>query len=383
MRTLSVVDGRFVLDGQPTYSRLAGFPDADPRLLGLLLNHRVVNGIFDDHSPDRDYDGDGRDDWAFPDTGEWSKDRNTHLFLEAMHGWREHGVIAFTIGLQGGNPFVTGPPPAGLKVSDLDCGAFTADGGLRRSFMVRLEWILEEAERLDMVPIVNYFYQGGAHRIEHGELASAVENATQWLLEHGRGDLIIDLANECDIKSYPEPLQPDRIHELMYVVKDVVALHVQRTGKDRRFLVGASFGGNMSDPERIAAVPESFFRTVDLLLPHGNSRTTDEIIATIKALRQRAGALARRQLPIVFNEDIVRHDADAEDFGGDLEHLEACLDRGVSWGNLIRSHQRVPCTDWLDGSDVQRAWFRRTSQLAGKANPPSSVRRHYHHIRAL
>jgi hypothetical protein len=39
---------KFTINGQPTYSAAQGFPKADPRLEGTLLNVRAVQAIFDD-----------------------------------------------------------------------------------------------------------------------------------------------------------------------------------------------------------------------------------------------------------------------------------------------------------------------------------------------
>ncbi len=72
--------------------------------------------------------------------------------------------------------------------------------------------------------------------------------------------------------------------------------------------------------------------------------------------------------------------ASGVDSAGDLEHLEACIEAHASWGNLIRSHQAVPCQAWVGGSEVQDAWFAATHALAGQARPPSSVRTLYHRI---
>ena len=378
---LSVEGQYFLLDGHLTYTARSGFPDADSRLVGLLLNHRVVNGIYDDLNEDHDYDGDGRDDWAFAETGEWDPDVNTAKFVQAMEHWREHGVIAFTIGLQGGNPFMTSPPPEGLSTRAIDCGAFNADGSLRPAFMARLGLILDRAAELDMVPIVNYFYQGGNRRIREDAVGVAVDNATMWLLENRYDGLIIDLANECDSRAYWPALQLANIHEMIYRVKDVVAVHSQRTGQGRAFYVGASPTGSYSVAEKVSQLPESFVRAADLLFLHGNRRSTDEVRQAVAAARQRIAEVAREPMPVVYNEDVQALPAGSpEDVGGDLEHLEACLEGDASWGNLIRSHQRVPCEDWADGSEVQRAWFRATSELAGKARAPSSVLRFYHRM---
>ena len=379
---LSIDGDRFTVNGAPTYSLLAGFPDADPRIAGLLLNHRVVNGIFDDLGTHHDYDGDGRDDWAFGDTRSWDPDSNTDRFVAAMRAWREYGVIAFTIGLQGGNPFATSPPPAGMSTAEIDCGAFGPDGTLRPAFMARLKRVLDRAKELDMVPIINYFYQGGNRRIHERSLADAVDNATNWILEQGYDGFIIDLANECDARSYWPTLQMANIDDLMLRVKDVVDLYVNRTRQERSVFVSASFTGSFSTVERIGEIPSSFLRAVDLLLPHGNKRTTEDIRREISALRERVAFDVGRSLPIVYNEDIQgTPDGAFEDYGGDLEHLNACIEAGVSWGNLIRSHQRVPCENWVNGTETQRAWLRATHELAGTPRPPSSVMRISHKMR--
>lgn len=383
MLELTIREGSFYQGGAPTYTAGAGFPRADERLAGLLLNHRVINGIFDDLSDTHDYDGDGRDDWAYPDTGRWDPERNTDLFVQAMPFWREHGVIAFTIGLQGGNPFISSPPPKGLSVEAVDASAFAPDGSLRPAFMARLGRILDQAKKLDMVPIVNYFYQGANRRVREECIEAAIENATLWLLERGSGaqGLIIDLANECPSGRYWPALQLPHIHNLIYYLKDTVDLYSNRTGREQHVYVGASLLPPYSIPENIARIPDAFLRAVDLLLPHGNKLSTAQIREGISALRERAYVVSGKMLPIVFNEDIQETPQDlSQDSGGDLEHLQVCIEEHVSWGNLIRSHQRVPCLDWAGGTAVQRAWFERTRQLAGPPKPPSSVLKFTHRI---
>ena len=382
MQKLSIMGEYFYVGPAATYTKGSGFPEADPRLAGLLLNHRVINGIFDDLNEDHDYDGDGVPDWSFRDTGMWDAERNTQSFVAAMPTWRARGVIAFTVGLQCGNPFATSPPPRGLSTRAVDCGAFGPDGRLRPDFFVRLASILDRAKELDMVPIINYFYQGGNRRIQESAIGSAIDNATNWLLDRGYDGLIIDLANECDSSRYWPSLQLPNIHEMVYRLKDDVDIHNNRTGKERTYYVGASFTGSFSIAARIARVPDAFMRAVDLLMPHGNRRSTEEVARAILALRERTRDAGRGPMPIVYNEDIQTSGTSEEDLGGDLEHLRACLDANVSWGNLIRSHQRVPCADWISGSDVQSAWFRATSQLAGTPKPPRAVLRHYHHIQS-
>jgi hypothetical protein len=361
---LDLQDGTWYLDGHPTYSPDGGYPNGDPRLRGLLLNHRVINGIFDDLNPSHDYDGDGRDDWAFPDLGRWDPEENTRRFLSAMPRWREAGVLAFTIGLQGGNPFRSSPPPEGLRADMVNASAFEADGSLHPAFMARLRMILGRADDLGMVPIVNLFYQGANRRVREDAVLAALGNAIGWLLDGGHDRLIIDVANECSTDRYWPALRLERVDQLVQRVRDLVADHNARTGDARRFFVGASLLPGLTRAERVQELPESYLRAVDVLMPHGNGLTTEEVRAGIAAMRGRSLQVRGEHVPILFNEDIEHRAATpGYDVGGDLAHLEACLDGGASWGNLIRSHQWVPCREWYDGSDVQRAWFALTRRL--------------------
>ena len=89
----------FLINGRPTY---AGRTFNGKRVEGLLMNIRAVQGIFDDLNPET------AARWVYPDTKQWDPDRNTTEFLAAMPEWKRHGVLAFTINLQGGSPGFAG-----------------------------------------------------------------------------------------------------------------------------------------------------------------------------------------------------------------------------------------------------------------------------------
>ena len=93
--TLSIEGERFFIDGHLTY---AGRTYKGMRIEGLLMNFRMVQGIFDDLNPQT------RPRWRYPDTGKWDPDRNTREFLASMPEWRRHGLLSFSINLQGGRP---------------------------------------------------------------------------------------------------------------------------------------------------------------------------------------------------------------------------------------------------------------------------------------
>jgi len=91
---VSIVGDQFYLNGEPTYQ---GRTWNGHKLEGLLLNSRMVQGIFDDLNAET------VNRWAYPDTGVWDAERNTREFIAAMPAWRAHGLLAFTINLQGGS----------------------------------------------------------------------------------------------------------------------------------------------------------------------------------------------------------------------------------------------------------------------------------------
>src|SRR5690606_20127244 len=81
---VSIKGEDFFINGKPTYEGVTwkGF-----RIEGLLLNSRMVNGIFDDDNPET------RKLFRYPDTGEWDAGRNTDEFVNAMDEWRAHGLL--------------------------------------------------------------------------------------------------------------------------------------------------------------------------------------------------------------------------------------------------------------------------------------------------
>src|SRR5690349_2324033 len=94
-KTVASIQGeKFLVNGTPTY---VGRSYKGMSIEGLLLNSRMVQGIFDDRNPQT------ASMWKYPD-GPWDPDRNTREFIAAMPLWKKCGLIAFTINFQGGSP---------------------------------------------------------------------------------------------------------------------------------------------------------------------------------------------------------------------------------------------------------------------------------------
>jgi hypothetical protein len=341
MTTVSIAGTDFVVDGAVVNRgrTVRGIP-----VDGLLLNSRMINGIFDDVNPET------RGMWAYPDTGEWDAERNVSEFLAAMPLWRERGLDAFTIGMQGGSP------QGYSETQPWDSGAFDADGAARPAFFERLRRILDEADRLGFVVIVNYFYWGQSQRfVNEAAICRAADEATDFLLDGPWRNVLVEVVNECNLPELFDVtplLRWDRVHELIARVQGR-----QRDG--RRLLVSTSFAA--VEPGTTDAVIE----TSDWVLLHGNGTESRNVLAAmVEKVRQ---SPAFRSVPIMFNED--------DHFGFDQKenHMTVALKAGASWGyfdpgsetvfpptptvgNYLDGYQAVPI-DWQIRTETKRAFF--------------------------
>src|ERR1043166_1282358 len=89
--SVSISGDEFFINGRTTYP---GRVWQGHNIQGLLLNARMVQGVFDDRNSQT------VERWAYPDSGHWDAERNTREFLTAMPEWRRHGLLAFTINLR-------------------------------------------------------------------------------------------------------------------------------------------------------------------------------------------------------------------------------------------------------------------------------------------
>ena len=342
-KTAVTIEGNaFLINGAPTY---AGRTYKGMKVEGLLLNSRVVQGIFDDLNPETS----GM--WDYPD-GPWDPDRNTDEFMAAMPAWRSAGLLGFTLNLQGGSP------QGYSQEQPWHNSAFTAQGELREAYMARLARILDEADVLGMVPVLGYFYFGQDQRlVDEQAVIRATESVTDWLLDHGYTNILIEIGNEVDNSKYDQDiLRTDRCHELIELVK------ARSTGKvatsHGRLLVSTSLCGNRIPTENIATAS-------DFLLLHGNGVSEPARICEMVDLTR--GLSNYRDQPIFFNED------DHFDFEAEDNNMLASLDRYAGWGyfdyrmageGYHEGYQSVP-VDWMISSERKRGFFKLLSAVTG------------------
>ena len=326
---VSIQGSDFLINDALTYE---GVSFNGHRIEGLLLNTRMVQATFDDLNAET------RHQWAYADTGEWSAERNVSEFLAAMPMYREHGVLAVTVNLQGGSPY------GYSKAQPWVNSAINADGSLREDYLGRLARVIERADELGMVVIVGIFYFGQEKVLRDAQaIRDAVDNTSKWLLTQGYTNVLLEINNECNI-IYKQPLlMPDGVHELISQAK-------QHEVDGRRLLVGTSYGGGFIPKPNVVKVS-------DFLLMHGNG--VEEPAKIAEMVRQARAVEGYTDMPILFNED------DHFDFDKPENNFLAAISEHASWGyfdyrmkdeGYEQGYQSVP-VDWGINSERKRGFF--------------------------
>lgn len=334
--TVAIQGEQILINGKPTY---AGRRFRGMKIEGLLMNSRVVQGIFDDRNPETLVK------WKYPDTGKWDAERNTKEFVAAMPEWRANGLLSFTINLQGGSP------EGYSKAQPWITGGISPDGSLKKDYMRRLQMILDKADALGMVPILGIFYFGQDQNVrDETAVKKAVRNTVEWVLARGYQNILLEVANECDVKSYDhEIIKPARMPELIQLARSI-------THGGRRLLVGTSFGGGKIPTEQIAA-------DSDFILIHGNGvkepKRIREMAAQVRSLK------SWRPMPVLFNED------DHFEFDKPDNNFIAAVENYVSWGYFdpgasdYSDGYQCPPVNWGINSPRKKAFFNLLKEMTG------------------
>ncbi len=351
------IDGdRFLINGRLIYEGVTWSPegeDTEYRIEGLLMNARLVQGIFDDLNPETIHR------WRYPDTGQWDPDRNTQGYIDAMSSWYEHGLRCFVINLQGGSP------EGYSREQPWHNSALRSDGSLREDFMNRLERILDKADELGMVPMLGIYYFGQDGRLEdEAAVIRGVESTVNWVLDKGYRNVLIEINNECNVRYDHAILQPPRVHELIELAKGI-------TRDGRRLYVGTSYGGGTVPRENVVKVS-------DFILLHGNGvrdpQRMEEMIHAVRAMDVYRGQ------PIVNNEDDQPWRVAAQGFGHTGNNFVICVKNYASWGyfdfrqndelgDFNQGFQTVP-SNWQISSDRKRAFFDLVAEITSSPGTP-------------
>ncbi len=334
---VSILEDCFFINGQPTYP---GRFWEGHKIEGLLMNARLVQGIFDDLNPDT------VPKWQYPDTHTWDPDRNTHEFIQAMDAWRLHGMLALTINLQGGSP------EGYSRHQPWENSAIRADGTLRPEYMQRLTRICDRADELGMIVILGIFYFGQAHRLQdESAIHRAVDSTVEWVFEHDYRNILIEVDNECDVQYQQPLLRPEGVPTLIRQVK-------AHSSGGRRLLASVSLGGR-------AIPPANILSAVDFVLLHGNGADDPQTITQMVLTTRQAEGYHRQ--PVLFNED------DHFDFEQPLNNMTSAICQYAGWGffdyrmpgeGFDEGYQSVP-VNWSISSARKRGFFNKLSEITG------------------
>jgi hypothetical protein len=352
---IDIVGEKFFINGKPTYE---GRTYEGRPVEGLLFNSRMVQAIFDDENPET------RKYWAYPDTGAWDPQRNTDEFCAMLPDYRKRGLLGVTVGLQGGGSIYS------PEIYDRYlCSAFAPDGSFKPDYFRRMEQVLAAADACGMVVIVNYFYWKQAARLESGKVIEDVTaRVSEWLLNSGCRNILVDVANEAGVGHGLDPLiTPEAVHRLIEIVQ-------QTTVNGRRLLVGASSGGCDALPTGRWAELE------DISMPHGNWCSAAELGEKLRRFKS-SPAFIKRPRPVMVNEDTIY-----------IENLNAAFTEGCSWGfyhqgygsgykdrtdwtakpretsfEQLSGYQTLPI-NWGMNESTKRAFFDRVAEITGMSD---------------
>ena len=305
MTQLGISGTEFLIDGQPTY---AGRTFEGHKVQGLLFNVRAVQATFDDANPET------RKLWAYPDTGVWDPDRNTREFCAALSTWRDHGVLAFTINLQGGGPLYV---PEIYQNYDND--GFSPEGDLKPAYAERIERVLACADELGMVAIVGIFYwvilrrmegQGGPD--QYRTIWRAAHSALEFLEGTGRQNILVEIANEIEVVVHRTGMD-------LFTYEGQAGMVAELKRSHPRLPISTSHMARSVSPEN--GIPaDSLIEAVDYVLIHGNGTRSEELASKIQALKAMPVFEANPK-PVLINEDSPA-----------VPNMEAAWTNYVSWG---------------------------------------------------
>ncbi|MCK0192420.1 hypothetical protein [Arenibacter sp. F20364] len=332
--SVSIQGEQFYINNQITYKNR--FWQGN-KIEGLLFNSRMVQGIFDDLNANT------RDNFKYPDSDKWDAARNTEEFVAAMSDWKDHGLLSFTLNLQGGSPL-------GYGNHGWINSTFDSLGNLREDYLNRLEKILNKSNELGMIVILGYFYFGQDEQLKDEQaVVNAVDNITNWILRKGYKNILIEINNECDVKYDHTILQPKRVHELIKRVQEI---------SGNKLLVSTSYGGNKIPSSEVIAAS-------DFVLLHGNGVNDPKRIEEMVAMVRQSESYSAK--PILFNED------DHFDFDKESYNFLSATKSYASWGyfdfrmkgeGYNSGFQSVP-VDWKISSDRKKAFFNKLKEITG------------------
>lgn len=326
MKTVLTIEGdRFFINGAPTYSEIPGSGDS---VRGLLMNLRMIQGVFDDKADANRFHRFGKI---------FRPDANTGELIAALPQWRACGVRAFTVGFQGGGPCYT------IDNGTIQNSPYSEDGAsMDPAYLDRMEKLILAADELGMAVIVSLFYGAQSRFLrDDGAVTAAVKTACGWLRDKGFSNVIVEIANEHNVSDFQR-------HPILYTESGIIELIGIARSESGGLPVGCSGTGGYFDP--------GIARASDVILIHGNDQTRQQFYNLI----QKAKGI-RPAKPIVCNEDSQA-----------LSRLEVAFRAGVSWGYYNNMTKQEPPARWGITPGEDAFFAARLSEYLGISKPETA-----------
>jgi hypothetical protein len=299
-----------------------------PEAAGRLMNLRIAQALF-------------HDEWLteFP----FDPEKNTDRVIAALDTYRAHGILAINASLQGGNPGYAKEFPEITRDRAYKHGpgkgshisGFRPDGSLKPDWLARLQRLQQALDKRGMILNLMYFYQGQDEVLENVDaIQRAVINATDWLIDNNARNVIIEIANEHDIRGWDH----DRwIHDNMDTLIELARSRFKERNVGWILPIGASTGGSMRVFDHVRDHS-------DLTMIHGNNRTPEEKRARTAELF----ADPKAPGPIYMNEDDSGRETTPEVLARELASCDAVFSEGGSWGYMPwRQTQMFPFRHYM------------------------------------
>lgn len=363
MQTQVDISGtQFTINGELTYTGT----DCE----GMLFNVRTVNATFDDTLGKVDWfddpgDREGNDQagygkWTSPDSAE----ANTDRFIQGLTDYKDHGVLAVNLCLQGGHP-LNGMPEieeghgsAGRRPNGhrdfYHNSVLKADGSLDETGLTRVDRVIEACDQLGMVVMLQLFYFGQDPVLkDEAAVCFAVDASVDWICQRGYTNVIVEIANEVmQGHFHHEILKPGRVTELIHRARNRA-----RDEHGTKLLVMTSEAALLSEKQWKADEIDEVMSACDFCVIHGGDNVetgkvgdSSQLVDKVKRLRSTEWFAANPR-PIITNES-----------QGEAS-FDAMVRRGVSFGLPSEYFQTMFPPKWGVWDNPTQWFFTKVQQL--------------------
>jgi hypothetical protein len=300
------------------------------------MNARFIQAVFDDKAAPQRFAIFGHDTW--------NPEANTDRLISALPQWYDHGLRAFTVGLQGGGPVLTLD-----DWSTIDNNPYGPNGkSFDPAYAGRLDRLIKAADEIGMADIVSFLYASQGPRLQDGRaVRDAVVGASRFLKEGGYSNVIIEVANEYNLPGFT-------VHPIVQTDEGIASLIDLARKESGGLPVGASGTGGYANQEVAEAS--------DVILVHGNGLHRQRYYNLIRKVQS-----WRLDKPIVCNED-----------SPCFTQLKVAYQTQTSWGYYNNHTKQDVPPDWSVTPGEDTYFAHRMAEGLGIKLPPLPEEEQYY-----